>query len=69
MLHMDGKHLISSSLTLRVHAEQGKPEHRLLSMLQGRVAGGKLVLTFTALPLPDRAAQFEMRARRQRTQR
>lgn len=69
MPHPDGTLVINGSVTLRVHAQPRIPEQRLLSVVTGRVVGGKLLLKFRSVPLPDRDEQFAMRMRRQRTQR
>ncbi|CAN7679368.1 hypothetical protein LJR039_005439 [Pseudorhodoferax sp. LjRoot39] len=69
MPHADGTLVINGSVTLRVHAQPGIPEHRLLSVMTARVVGGKLLMKFTSVRLPDRNEQFDARLRRQRMQR
>ncbi|KQP43936.1 hypothetical protein ASF44_28830 [Pseudorhodoferax sp. Leaf274] len=69
MPHADGTLVINGSVTLRVRAQPGIPEQRLLSVMTGRVVGGKLLMKFRSVPLPDIRQQFEARMRRQRTQR
>lgn len=64
----DGTKVHEGALTLRVFATPSKAEHRLLSVISATVSGGKLVMKFTALPVPDRREQL-MRMRRQRLQR
>lgn len=65
----DGTLVLNGSVTLRVHAQPGIPEQRLLSVLTGRVEGGKLLMKFKSVPLPGRNEQLEARMRRQRAQR
>jgi hypothetical protein len=69
MPHAEGTLVLNRSLTLRVHAQPGIPEHRLLSVMTARVVGGKLLMKFTSVRLPDRNEQFDARLRRQRMQR
>lgn len=69
MPQAEGTLVINTSVTLRVHAQPGIPEHRLLSVMTARVVGGKLEMTFRSVRLPDRNEQFEARMRRMRAQR
>ncbi|MGC3984805.1 MAG: hypothetical protein QM777_08805 [Pseudorhodoferax sp.] len=69
MPHLHGTVVLTSALTLRVHATPTVPEHRLLSTLTARVVGGRLEMRFAPMRLPDRREQFAMRMRRQRLQR
>lgn len=69
MPHADGTLVLNGSVTLRVHAQPGIPEQRLLSVMTARVVGGKLLMKFRSVPLPGRDEQYAMRMRRQRMQR